>query len=317
MRTVTHIVEDALDGAPLWCVLEDRLFASAITIKRAKRVPGAITLDGTPARSTSVIRDGQEVALAIDDVTLRLVGPEGCASVEPQPGPLDIVYEDEDLVVVNKPAGLVVHPCSGQRDHTLGNFLLWHLLHERGIACALHPVHRLDVGTTGLIAFATSGYAQARLQAQLERGVFVREYLAVCEGVPAEPAGVIAAPIGRVGYGPRSWDVCPNGNPATTHYQVVCALEADGSLPARSLVRLRLETGRTHQVRVHMAHLGHPLLGDAAYGFGERQPEQPAPPAPIARPALHSAHLRCVQPVTGAAIEFEQPLPADMTALLA
>ena len=303
MRMINHIVDAALDGAPLWRVLEERLFLSGVAIKRAKRVPGAIALDGAPSRTNAAVYAGQVVSVAIDDATLAPRERHG-EPVEPQPGPLDVVYEDEDVVVLNKPAGLVVHPCSGQREGTLGNYLQHHL-HEHGVNCALHPVHRLDVGTTGLIAFATSGYVQARLQAQLETGTFAREYLALCRGRLPEPAGVVEAPIGRVGLGPRSWDVCKDGRPATTRYQVVCKAESpEGPL---SLVRLQLETGRTHQVRVHMAHLGCPLLGDAAYGTASQL---------IERAALHSWRLRCVQPVTGEKIELEAALPEDMAGLI-
>jgi len=303
MRMVRHIVDAALDGAPLWRVLEERLNLSDIAIKRAKRVPGAIALNGEPSRTNAIVCAGQEVAVAIDDATL---GPRERYGepVEPQPGPLDVVFEDEDLAVLNKPAGLVVHPCSGQRRDTLGNYLQHHL-RERGVECALHPVHRLDVGTTGLIAFATSGYVQARLQAQIEQGTFVREYLAICTGRLPEPEGLVKAPIGRVGLGPRSWDVRADGRPATTRYQVLRELSgAEGPL---ALVRLRLLTGRTHQARVHMAHLGCPLLGDEAYG---------KPSQLMGRAALHSWRLRCVQPVTGEPLELEAAVPEDMAGVI-
>ena len=326
MRFVRWTVDESCDGMPLWFVLERRLGVSDIGVRRAKRVPGAITLDGAPTRTNIDVRAGQTVGIAIDDETLGTAGVEGtqgipgAGGVEPQDGPLGIVYEDEDIVVLDKPADLVVHPCSGRRDGTLGNFLLGHF-RATGRGCGLHPVHRLDQGTTGLIVFATSGYAQARLQAQLERGEFSRTYLAVCtgelgdagfgdgngstDGTDGAPFATIEAPIGRVGYGPLSWAVDEQGKRAVTHYRVLGeASSAEGPL---SLVELWLETGRTHQIRVHMTHIGHPLLGDAAYG---------RPSALIGRAALHSWRLRLTQPVTGEPIELEAPLPEDMAGLM-
>lgn len=305
MRTITCTVGAERAGQPVWQVLREELGVSDRGLRRAKRVPGAVLLDGAPTRTAARVRAGQTVGIAVDDATVARDEP----AVEPQPGPLAIIYEDDDLLVVDKPAGLVVHPCSGQRSGTLSNFAVHHLATRGHPQARPHPVHRLDVGTSGLIVFATSGFVQSRLQEQLHGGGFARTYLALCRGALAQDAGTVDRPIARVGDGPRSHDVADGGKRAVTRYRVLARLDAGGVADgAASLVALELETGRTHQIRAHMAFLGHPLLGDAAYGGAC---------ADIARPALHSWRLRLEHPLTGAPLDLEAPLPADMRALLA
>lgn len=308
MRTASCTVDEAHDGCPLWQVLAEQLGVSDRMLRRAKHAPKALLLDGVPARSTAPVRLGQTAEIAVDDKT---IAPEN-RRVEPEAGPLAIVYEDDDVLVIDKPAGLVVHPCSGQRTGTLGNFVAHHLA-ATGRGEGLHPVHRLDQGTSGLMVFATSGYAQSRIQKQMEDGVFGRTYLALCHGVFACDRGAVDAPIGRISRGPRSFgvvsDTSPLGKRALTRYRVLETVRsAYGPL---SLVKLTLETGRTHQIRVHMSHLGHPLLGDAAYAAdGGRPPLFP-------RTALHSWRLALQQPLSGEELFFELPLPTDMAEALA
>ena len=366
---MTCRVAPAFDGQPLWCVLEQQLRVSQHGIRRAKRTQGTILLDGMPARTNMPARAGQEVGIAVDDATLL---PEelDAPSVTPEapgPGMLDVVYEDDDLLVLNKPAGLAVHPCAGYRTHTLGNYVVWYL-RERGRGLALHPVHRLDVGTSGLVVFTTTGYAQDRLQTQLHTGAFQRDYLALCAGefedgdtgtgvaadTGAKPGAdapddrpaarawaTVDVPIGRVRRGPRAWDVDPVGEHespageskrAVTHYRVL-GCHRDGGCSeasqARSLVHLRLETGRTHQIRAHMTWLGHPLLGDAVYGreaytrpreaWSEEERAQAVQPfpawCPLERVALHSWRLAIAHPFTGERLDLEAPLPRDLREL--
>ncbi len=165
-----------------------------------------------------------------------------------------------------------------------------------------HPVHRLDKGTSGLLVVAKHAHAQDQLRCQLHTDQFRRTYLAVCEGVPDPPAGVVDAPLGRVPESLIQQEVRPDGLPARTHYETLASVQG------RALLRLVLETGRTHQIRVHMAYIGHPLTGDFLYGTEA--------PEVIPRPALHSAELSFRHPVTKEQMTFSQPMPEDMRRLL-
>ena len=292
MRYVSCIVDALHDGHPLWSVLEEQLHVSRALVRRAKMASGGLLLDGNPSYTTAPVRTGQTVAI---DVTDRgALGP-----VEPEPGPLAILYEDDDLLAVNKPADQVVHPCPGHRAHTLGNFVLHHLAPT---CTTLYPVHRLDLGTSGVLLYAKHGYAHNRLQATLHNQGSGRVYLALCQGIPEQPQQTIDAPIFRPDERDLRRTVDPRGKRALTHYRVVRPV-GEGL----ALVELRLETGRTHQIRVHLAHLGYPLLGDALYG---------TPSSLIARPALHSWRLELVQPVSGETLRIEAPVPEDMARLL-
>ena len=216
-------------------------------------------------------------------------------------GPLDIVYEDPDIIVLNKAAGVLVHPGHGHFDDTLGNFLMYYYKNT-GEESDFHPVHRLDKGTSGLVVVAKHPHAQEKLKNQLHTGDFRRVYLAICDGTPPEASGTVDAPIGPVEGSPTAREVRPDGRPARTRYRVL------RTWGPRSLVELELETGRTHQIRVHMAHIGCPLTGDFLYGRSN--------PALIARPALHSARLKLTHPITRERLCFSAPLPADMAALI-
>ena len=206
-----------------------------------------------------------------------------------------------DIIVLNKAAGVPVHPGPGHFSDTLGNFLLYYY-DSKGDPSDLHPVHRLDRGTTGLLAAAKHPHAQEVLKNQLHTADFRRTYLAVCEGVPQPAEGVIDVPMGPKPGSLMEQQVRPDGKPARTRYRV---LSVRGG---RALVQLELDTGRTHQIRVHMAHIGHPLTGDFLYGTEDR--------ALIPRPALHSARLTLRQPITGQVLSFTVPLPEDMQRLL-
>lgn len=300
MRYVRCVVDPSLDGSPLWQVLEEQLHATRAAIRRAKAQHRGLLVNEGAAYSTMRVCAGQEVAMAISSADAK------GQSVQPQPGPLAVVYEDDHLLVVDKPAGIPVHPCPGHRDQTLGNFVLHHL-RTRGIDDAqLYPVHRLDLGTSGLVVFATNGHAFARLQSFRDEGtgVFERTYRALCQGVLPDQTGIIDEPIARMAPDLPRRIVAPHGKQAITHYQVLATAKE-----AFSLVELRLETGRTHQIRVHMAHIGHPLVGDALYG-GEAL-------GILERPALHAWRLRLTHPITEEPLIVEAPLPADMAGAIA
>ena len=320
MRYVSCIADARFDGEPAWRVLEGQLLATRACVRHATERPEGVLIDGVPARTTSIVHAGQVVALDVAD------RPEDAAGsrTSPEPGPIDVVYEDEDLLVVNKPAGLTVHPCPGHRSGTLGNYVLGYFAATGADCVRLYPVHRLDLGTSGLITFAKHRYAQTRLQSFMDTGavevaenggVFERAYLAVCLGVPDPAGGTVEAPIARVRPDSIERAVDPYGQHAVTHYRVIAEAAADFEhMPGDradtydlSLLELRLETGRTHQIRVHMAHIGHPLVGDDLYGGSSHG---------IARPALHSWRLRLTQPVTGKELRLEAQVPEDMAGLL-
>lgn len=301
MRMLTCIVDAPYEGKSVEFVLRTKLFVSRRGVRHARNVPGGVLLDGSPVRTDTLVAQGQELAICISDEHVATKVSE----VVPEPGPLDVVFEDADLIVVNKPAGLVMHPSRGHHGGTVINRLV-HYLQVTGRVCNPHPVSRLDQGTTGLVIFTTSGYAQDRMQDQLHSPSFERAYLALCRGSFDSSFGLVDAPIGRVEDLPSSFDVVPDGKEALTHYRVVGSFELAG-VGTVSLVRLVLETGRTHQIRVHMKHLGHPLLGDAAYGEASEF---------IGRPALHSWSVAADHPISRERFSVVAPLPADMSALI-
>ena len=275
-------------------LLRRELALSGAVVRRIKWLPDGILLDGQRVNTRCVPRPGQVLSVRLSD-------PERRSGIVPAPGPLDIVYEDPDLIVLNKAAGVPVHPGPGHYSDTICNFLM-NYYDLSGCEADVHPVHRLDRGTSGLLVVAKHPHAQEQLKRQLHTADFRRIYLAVCEGVPQPPAGTIDAPLGPVDGSLVAQQVRPDGKPARTHYET---LSRRGP---RTLVRLELDTGRTHQIRVHLAHIGCPLTGDFLYG-------QEAPDL-IPRPALHSAQLILRHPVTGERLELHAELPGDMRKLV-
>ena len=294
VRRLDWVVPPACEGTRVDTLLKRHMNLSGTVVRRIKWLEDGIIVDGQRVNTRFIPKAGQTISV-------RLTDPQRLSGVVPAPGPLDIVYEDQDLVVLNKPAGLSVHPGPGHYDDTLGNFLV-HYFESTGQEADFHPVHRLDRGTSGLIVVAKHPYAQELIKAQLHTPAFLRVYLAVCEGTPTPADGVIDVPIGPMEGSLMAQEVRPDGKSARTHYQTV------QPRTNRTLVRLELETGRTHQIRVHMAHLGHPLTGDFLYGTEDH--------TLIARPALHSHHLSFSHPITGVRLEFTQPLPEDMEHLM-
>lgn len=259
---------------------------SGTLLKTLRAQPGGILLCGQPVGLQQTVRAGEEL-------TLRLPPEED--GVEPCPGPLSVLYEDGHLLIVDKPPCVTVHPTSGCHAGTLASLVKAHAL-SRGEHYRFRPVNRLDRGTSGLMAVAKHPYAQERLTAQLHNG-FSRRYLALCAAAPAPAAGTVDAPICRVPGEVLRRAVLPEGKRAVTHYRTVAAA------PGGALVALTLDTGRTHQIRVHMAYIGCPLLGDFLYGT--EQPEV------IGRTALHSFALALRHPVTGEGISVAVPPPED------
>ena len=253
---------------------------------------GAVTREGKPVRKNDRSAPGQVLEVVLPD-------PEPVA-VRPQDIPLDVVYEDGDVIVVNKPVGLVVHPAPGHPDGTLVNALLYHCgASLSGINGQLRPgiVHRIDRDTSGLIIAAKNDKAHLALAAQLQDHSLARTYEAVAVGSLREDSGTVDAPIGRHPADRKKMAIDrKNGREAVTHWTVLARY------PGYTHVECRLETGRTHQIRVHLSSIGHPLLGDTVYGA-----KKPVPG--LAGQCLHARRLRFVHPSTGEEMELECPLP--------
>lgn len=292
MRTLTHIVTPEEEGRTVRSLLKGRWQFSSHAISRLTRVEGGIRVNGVHARTTAVLRAGDKVEVESGDHR-----PPKAAPV-PGNWPLPVVWEDEDLLVVNKPAGMTAHASSFLPDTpTVAGALAF----SRGTDFIFHPVSRLDKGTTGLMVIAKSGYVHDLLRRQLHTDAFRREYRGVCLGIPDPPQGTVDLPIGRAEGSAIARQIRPDGDSAVTHYET---LETRNGL---SLLRLLPETGRTHQLRLHMATLGCPLAGDWLYGKED--------PTLIPRPALHSYALELVHPVTGEVLHLTAPLPEDMVRL--
>ena len=293
-RRLNLTVTPDQSGWKVDALLRGPLGLSGTVIRRVKWLEDGILLDSVRVTVGDRVQAGQVLSVVVGDT-------EVSGAIVPAPGPLDIVYQDQDVLVLNKAPGVAVHPGPGHYSDTVGNFLMDYYK-KQGILADFHPVHRLDRGTSGLLLVALHGHAQEVLKGQLHSPAFRRVYLAVYEGTPNPPSGVIDAPIGRLDGSVLARTVRPDGQRAVTHYQTLRTVNG------RSLVRLELETGRTHQIRVHMAHLCHPLTGDFLYGTEDH--------ALIPRPALHAAELSFTHPITGASMSFTAPLPRDMAALV-
>ena len=264
---------------------------------------GCVTVDGAPASAKARPKAGQRILVAVP--------PPLPAEPEPEDIPLDVVYEDQDIILVNKPAGLVVHPAPGHYAGTLVNALLFHCADLRGIGGTARPgiVHRLDKDTTGLLVVAKHEQALANLAAQFQDGRTRKVYLALVHGVPPRESGTIRTTIGRHPTDRKRMAADPpHGKPAVTHYRI------EQRLGPATLLRVRIETGRTHQIRVHLSHIGLPIVGDPVYG--NRALDRKIPDCPT-RQMLHAAEFSFDHPRDGRHLSFAAPLPTDMADLLA
>ena len=293
MAVITRIIPPEEDGAAVRHILRAKLHFSSHAVSRLAHGGACIFVNGTPVHTPHVLRAGDVLAVETEDRR-----PPKTA-VTPGNWPLPVLWEDEHLLLVDKPAGMTAHASNFLPDTpTVAGALAW----SRGTDFIFHPVNRLDKGTTGLMAIAKSGYVHDLLRRQLHTERFRREYRAVCLGCPLPERGTVDAPIGRDEASAVARRVRADGAPAASHYEVL----ARGK--GLSLLALRPETGRTHQLRVHMAFLGCPLAGDWLYGAED--------PELIPRPALHSRRVTLDHPITGERVEVSAPLPEDMQALL-
>lgn len=292
----------------------DRALAAALPTLSRERLKALITSGQvTQEPDNGLVRDPALKVLAGSVFSIAIPAPAP-AHNEPQAIPLDILFEDEHLIVIDKPAGLVVHPAAGNFDGTLVNALLHHCKGSlSGIGGVERPgiVHRIDKDTSGLLVAAKTDPAHAGLAAQFARHSIDRRYSAIVSGMPNPPSGTVDAPLGRSTTNRHKIAIQPagRGKHAVTHYRLITPLRE------AALVECRLETGRTHQVRVHMASIGAPLIGDPAYGRTRKSHRALLDSLGFRRQALHAAHLGFVHPVTSETLAFESKIPEDMQAL--
>jgi 23S rRNA pseudouridine1911/1915/1917 synthase len=304
-------IEIALDASHAGWRL-DRALAAAVPSLSRERLK-VLTKAGALSRDGKAVRDPATKVKGDENFILSVPDPEP-AHNEPQEIPLPIVFEDEHLLVVDKPAGLVVHPAAGNRDGTLVNALLHHCGDSlSGIGGVARPgiVHRIDKDTSGLLVIAKHDKAHEGLAKQFATHSIDRRYLAIVSGVPRQTEGIIDAPLARSPVNRKKIAIVSagKGKRAVTHWR---RLEL---LNQAALVECSLETGRTHQVRVHMASIGHPLVGDPVYGRGKSVHRDLLNQLDFRRQALHAAHLGFIHPVTKGRLSFDSALPSDMQEL--
>lgn len=289
-RILNYIVPPEYDGAFVNDVLRRQLKMSGSLIKELKKHSDGLLLNGAHIRTVDRVRVGDTLSCAMYDCDSDNIVPEKM--------PLDIMYEDEDILIINKPPHLPVHPSPGHINGTLANGVIAYY-HKKGEEHMFRAVNRLDGDTSGVMCIAKNSYSHARLSNEILTGELKRRYIAIAEG-EIRGCGTVDAPIARVDFIKRA--VRDDGQSAVTRYRAI------ENFNGYTLLELCLETGRTHQIRVHMSHIGHPLLGDWLYGTEDK--------ALFARHALHSSYLRLVHPVKNRAMEFVPPLPEDMEQFL-
>lgn len=278
------------DNQKVSTILRSQLKFSRGAIRRLKRCAG-LTVNDQAVRLNALVQAGDLIRVDFQDDEQPVI---------PQDMPLDILYEDEHVLAVDKPSNLLVHPLSYHLLDTLANGVIYHW-QRQGLSSKFRAVSRLDKDTSGVMLIAKNSYSCHQLAVQMKNGLCRREYLAVVQGRIAVDSGSIDLPIGRPIDGSLIFGVTAQGKEAVTHFTVM------QRFAGASLVKLRLETGRTHQIRVHLRHFGYPLMGDDLYGGSLEL---------IQRQALHSWRLEFTHPVTKEHMQLEAPLPADLTALI-
>ncbi|MDG2532369.1 RluA family pseudouridine synthase [Sphingomonas sp. HITSZ_GF] len=298
-------IADAADGWRL-----DRALADAVPTMSRERLKVLIA-SGAVTGPQGLVRDPAKKATGGALFSVAVPDPKP-AHNEAQEIPLNIVYEDEHLIVIDKQAGLVVHPAAGNLDGTLVNALLHHCHGSlSGIGGEARPgiVHRIDKDTSGLMVAAKHDRAHVGLATQFKAHSIDRRYKAIVSGKPRTLQGIVDAPLARSPHNRKKVAIVNNGKRAVTHWRVL------RELSDAALVECKLETGRTHQVRVHMASLGHPLVGDPVYGSVRKSHRQLLETLNFRRQALHAAHLGFIHPINSTALAFESEIPADMQEL--
>ncbi|CAG7613768.1 Ribosomal large subunit pseudouridine synthase D [Paenibacillus solanacearum] len=302
-KPLEYIVPDEEDGFVLRTILQKRLMISRKLMSRLKLTEQGITVNGERKYINVKLHAGDRIAVRME--------METSDDILPQPMALDILYEDEELLVLNKEAGVIVHPTHGHYTETLANGVVHYWL-QKGESFRFRPVHRLDQETSGALAVAKNPYVHQQISEQMQAHQLKKEYIALVHGRLPDDEGTVDAPIDRDPESPHIRIVTPSGYSAVTHYRV------EQRFAAATMVRLWLETGRTHQIRVHMKHLGYPLIGDKLYGLYRTVAGETVSDANLeadyglSRHALHASVLGLTHPVSKAWMEFTAPLPEDM-----
>ncbi|WP_199910011.1 RluA family pseudouridine synthase [Paenibacillus sp. CAA11] len=304
---ITYIVPPEEDGYLLKTILQKRLRVSRKLLSRLKLTEHGIMLNGERVYISVKVRPGDVVSIQLEQ--------EISEDILPQPMDLDILYEDEALLILNKRAGVIVHPTHGHYTGTLANGVV-HYWAEQGVRYRFRPVHRLDQETSGVLAVAKNAYVHQHISEQMIAGQVDKKYAAIVHGRPTPSEGTVDGPIDRDPAEPHRRIVTPSGYPALTYYKVVEKYHQG------SMVHLKLGSGRTHQIRVHMTWMGCPLIGDKLYsqaGRGEDEARELQSAGKldelIDRQALHARELGFVHPLTGEYMLFTAPLPEDMEEL--
>jgi 23S rRNA pseudouridine1911/1915/1917 synthase len=287
-----YTVKDADSGRTVYAIMRRELRISAALTRRLKQA-GAIYAGGVPVYTDHAVAAGETVEIDI-------MAAEPPCDLVPEAGPLDILFEDSGLIAVSKPAGVLTHPSRARYTGTLSNFVAGYLAQSTGSGCC-HAVNRLDRDTSGVVLFAKNSYMKALASEALAEPDAIKEYTAAVFGVMEPPAGTIDLPIRRLREMDMRRTVSPDGQRAVTHYKTELVLKTAGG--ALSLLRLTLETGRTHQIRVHCRHLGHPVLGDILYYTAESAALSKRLGA--ASQLLHARRLSFSHPLTGRRIDLE------------
>ncbi|WP_053374650.1 RluA family pseudouridine synthase [Paenibacillus sp. FJAT-27812] len=298
------IVSEAEHGKTVRTVLERQLGVSRKLLSQVKLTEHGLTVNEVRAYTTAPVAAGDIIRVRMER--------EISEDILPQPIPLQIVFEDDDLLILNKPAGMIVHPTHGHYTGTLANGVVYHW-QQKGERVRFRPVHRLDEETSGLVAVAKTSYVHQQLSEQMQANGFLKLYRAYVYSSPVPAEGTVDEPIDRDPAQPHIRIVTPEGYPSVTHYETISSFESAGGNMQAAAVRLKLETGRTHQIRVHMKHIGCPLIGDKMYG-----PEQGAVEAwetVAGRQALHAEILGFTHPLTKQWMEWQAALPPELEQL--
>lgn len=294
LRKLLHTADSEDDGKRLCDILRQRFGVSGMLLSRIKRNPQGLLLNGSPVFTVATVHAGDYMEIILEE---RERASDGIVPVE---GELDIRFENEDILILNKPATLAVHPSHGHFTSSLGNIVVWHYK-NLGEDFVFRPVNRLDRGVSGLMAVAKNAYSHTYCARLLHTGSFLREYMAIVRGEIEEDSGTINAPIARKPGSVIERMVSPDGDSAITEFSVI---ERRNNM---SLVRVRPMTGRTHQIRVHMAHMGHPIIGDFLYG--EEDARLPG------RCALHSCRIRLELPFHMGTADIFQKLSDELNGI--